>query len=120
MGKIKVKLPLMVGETEKEAETDFYFLSSMKAPDNGTCDATTNNDNHTGDAYTTKSLTLLLCHPRTGRTHQIRRHVRKAFNAPVVGDSEHGDSRVNRFWRTAVGLDRLALHCSYLALPPPS
>ena len=112
---------MMVGEIEKEAETDFYFLSSMEAPDDDHYNATTNSSNHTSqNPYVTKSLTLLLCRPRTGRTHQIRRHVRKAFEAPVIGDSEHGDSRVNRFWRTTVGLDRLALHCWYLGLLPPT
>ena len=89
-GKISVNLPVKVDGIEKEAQTDFYFLASMAAPDDNDSNA---------DAKLprmTKSLTLLLCHPRTGRTHQIRRHVRKAFDAPIIGDSEHGDSRVNR------------------------
>eukprot|EP00579_Thalassiosira_antarctica_P024258 CAMPEP_0201985290 /NCGR_PEP_ID=MMETSP0904-20121228/86499_1 /ASSEMBLY_ACC=CAM_ASM_000553 /TAXON_ID=420261 /ORGANISM="Thalassiosira antarctica, Strain CCMP982" /LENGTH=432 /DNA_ID=CAMNT_0048538919 /DNA_START=26 /DNA_END=1324 /DNA_ORIENTATION=- len=126
-GKITVNLPIKVKvdeiTIEKEAETDFYFLSSIDLEDDDEDeDGNINSSNNTTATipYVTKSVTLLLCHPRTGRTHQIRRHVRKAFEAPIIGDSEHGDSRVNRFWRTTVGLDRLGLHCWYLGLPPSS
>lgn len=40
----------------------------------------------------TKTASLLLCEPRTGRTHQIRRHM-KAIGHPVVGDDRYGDIR---------------------------
>jgi tRNA pseudouridine65 synthase len=52
---------------------------------------------------------LLLAEPETGRYHQVRRHCRD-LSHPVLGDGEHGDSRVNRAWREGHGLDRLALH----------
>jgi len=108
--KITVNLPIKVDDVQKDAETDFYFLSSV--------DATEEEENsHDDGPRVTKSLTLLLCHPRTGRTHQLRKHVRKAFRAPIIGDSEHGDSRVNRYWRNEVGFDRLGLHCWHLGLP---
>ncbi|KAL7541549.1 hypothetical protein ACHAXR_011031 [Thalassiosira sp. AJA248-18] len=116
-GKITVNLPIKVDEIDKEAQTDFYFLSSMDMQDSS---GSNNSKNGTESPYLSKSLTLLLCLPHTGRIHQIRRHVRKALNSPVIGDSQHGDSRVNRFWRETVGLDRLGLHCWYLELPPPS
>ena len=139
-GKITVNLPIKVNiddnEIEKDATTDFYFLSSMTAvdenDDNNANQVINYYDNDDGSIYVktkadtknnipwiNKSLTLLLCHPRTGRTHQIRRHVQKAFHAPIIGDVEHGDSRVNRYWRESIGLDRLGLHCWYLRLPQP-
>lgn len=59
---------------------------------------------------------LVLAVPHTGRTHQIRRHLRD-LSHPVLGDSSHGDTRVNRWWRERYGLDRLALHCLSLSLP---
>ena len=37
----------------------------------------------------TEWVTPLTLHPRTGRTHQIRRHL-AAIGHPVVGDREHG------------------------------
>jgi tRNA pseudouridine65 synthase len=59
---------------------------------------------------------LILAIPETGRWHQIRRHVRD-LSHPVIGDSTHGDTRINRWWRETFGLDRLALHCVSLSLP---
>ena len=53
---------------------------------------------------------MLLCEPVTGRTHQIRRHA-YFMGQPIIGDSQHGDSRVNRWFRENKSLDRLALHC---------
>ena len=32
-----------------------------------------------------------------------------------LGDSEHGDSKVNRWWREHMGLERLALHAYSIA-----
>ena len=52
----------------------------------------------------------------TGRQHQIRRH---AFHMgmPILGDTQHGSSRDNRWWRRNRQLHRLALHCLSLHLP---
>ena len=61
---------------------------------------------------------LLEVHPRTGRYHQVRRHVRD-LSHPILGDSQHGDTRVNRWWREHFALPRLGLHCLSLRLPLP-
>ena len=63
--------------------------------------------------------TLVIATPHTGRPHQIRRHA-QALSMPIIGDSAHGDSKVNRWWRQERGLDRLALHCLSIALPDPA
>jgi len=111
-GKITIDLPIKVDDVEKESRTDFYFLSSIDLNEKLSLEEETNSP------FLNNSLTLLLCRPRTGRMHQIRRHVQKGLNSPIIGDSQHGDSRVNRFWRETIGLDRLALHCWYIDLPP--
>ncbi len=61
---------------------------------------------------------LLVARPHTGRYHQVRRHVRD-LHMPVLGDSNHGDTRLNRMWREEWGLSRLGLHCLSLDLPLP-
>lgn len=61
---------------------------------------------------------LVVASPLTGRTHQIRRHLRD-LSHPVLGDSSHGDTRVNRVWREGFGLGRLALHHLSITLDPP-
>lgn len=60
--------------------------------------------------------TLVLAMPKTGRPHQIRKHA-QFLSMPIIGDSKHGDSKVNRWWRESRGLDRLALHCLSIRLP---
>ena len=59
---------------------------------------------------------LLEVLPRTGRNHQVRRHVRDLHH-PILHDGDHGDSRVNRWWRENMGLKRLALHAGVLDIP---
>ena len=62
---------------------------------------------------------LLRVRPRTGRYHQVRRHVRDLTH-PIIGDADHGDSRINRWWRENSGADRLGLHCIGLEITLPS
>lgn len=62
------------------------------------------------------NATIMLCEPKTGRTHQIRKHLYN-LGHPIIGDTEHGDSKVNRWWRTARNFDRLGLHCIEMTLP---
>ena len=61
---------------------------------------------------------LLRVHPVTGRFHQVRRHVRDLHH-PVIGDSDHGDSKINRWWRENSPANRLGLHCLRMVLPLP-
>ena len=60
---------------------------------------------------------LFLARPLTGRFHQVRRHCRD-LDHPVLGDSKHGDTKVNRWWRDEHALPRLGLHCLSLHLEP--
>ena len=58
---------------------------------------------------------LLEVQPQTGRNHQVRRHVRDLHH-PILHDGDHGDSRVNRWWRENMGLSRLALHAGVVSI----
>jgi 23S rRNA pseudouridine955/2504/2580 synthase len=62
--------------------------------------------------------TLLELAIETGRTHQIRRHL-AAIGHPVVGDGKYGDFAFNRRARASMGLRRMFLHSSRLALQHP-
>ncbi len=62
--------------------------------------------------------TLVRARPRTGRLHQIRRHL-KHFSRPILGDTQHGDRRENRAFALEVGLARMALHASRIAMRSP-
>jgi tRNA pseudouridine65 synthase len=54
--------------------------------------------------------------PLTGRTHQIRRHL-KHIAHPIIGDVRYGKGAHNRMFRERFGLHRLALHAVELRLP---
>ncbi|MEZ4364881.1 MAG: hypothetical protein R2939_01175 [Kofleriaceae bacterium] len=56
--------------------------------------------------------------PRTGRLHQIRRHL-KHLSCPLIGDVNYGKGEHNRIFRAEHGLHRLALHAHALTFPHP-
>jgi len=56
--------------------------------------------------------------PETGRTHQIRRHL-KHLSCPIIGDVRYGKGEHNRWFRTRYALHRLALHAASLTLDDP-
>lgn len=68
--------------------------------------------------YPTARYSLLRISPKTGRKHQIRRHMKHIFH-PVVGDTSHGDGRHNDFFRTHFGCHRLLLCATGLAFTHP-
>ncbi|MEM9555849.1 MAG: pseudouridine synthase [Acidobacteriota bacterium] len=61
---------------------------------------------------------LVEARPRSGRRHQIRRHL-KSLSLPIVGDVNYGKGPINRLFRERFGLHRLALHAATLRLEHP-
>lgn len=61
---------------------------------------------------------LVEVRPETGRLHQIRRHLRH-ISHPLIGDVTYGSGAINRHYRAAYDLHRLALHASSIAFPHP-
>ena len=56
--------------------------------------------------------------PKTGRLHQIRRHF-KHISHPLIGDVRYGKGDINRTYRSAWNLHRLALHAWRIRLTHP-
>lgn len=69
-------------------------------------------------AVLSKRYAWVEAEPLTGRTHQIRRHLRH-LSCPIIGDVKHGDGRHNRYFRETYGLRRLALHAVEISLTHP-
>ncbi|OGG44345.1 hypothetical protein A2841_00980 [Candidatus Kaiserbacteria bacterium RIFCSPHIGHO2_01_FULL_48_10] len=66
------------------------------------------------DTVTGEKISLLSVMPKTGRTHQIRVHL-KAIHHPIVADALYAPNQ-----KPALGFSRVALHARFLALTVPS
>jgi len=58
--------------------------------------------------HATSRYSLVKVMPKTGRKHQLRRHMAH-LRHPIVGDSNHGDNRHNRFFASQFDSHRLLL-----------
>ena len=108
----------LVEELDKIADK---FARDDKGPQPAVTDyrgmATTEMPVATSKFPTTRySLVELL--PKTGRKHQLRRHLAH-LRHPIIGDSKHGDLRQNRSAAEHFGCNRLMLHASELSLTHP-
>ncbi len=68
--------------------------------------------------YESARYSLVSLRPKTGRKHQLRRHMKRIFH-PIVGDTTHGDGKQNNFLREQFGLSRLMLHARSIAFLHP-
>lgn len=68
--------------------------------------------------YPTSRFSLIELMPKTGRKHQLRRHMRH-LRHPIIGDTAHGDLKQNRGVSEHFGCARLMLHASYMKLTHP-
>lgn len=67
---------------------------------------------------TVERCSLVEARPRTGRLHQIRRHL-KHLGHPLIGDVHYGKGDLNRLYREKYNLRRLALHADSVAFVHP-
>ncbi|MCZ4060335.1 tRNA pseudouridine(65) synthase TruC [Pantoea sp. LMR881] len=68
--------------------------------------------------YPTARYSLVELSPKTGRKHQLRRHM-SHLRHPMIGDTTHGDLKQNRGAAEHFGMNRLMLHASCLSLTHP-
>jgi len=101
----KEYLALVVGKPDREGE--------IRVPLRGQSAHTSFRRLATGQGFS-----LLQVRIGTGRTHQIRAHLR-IIGHPVVGDPRYGDGRLNREVQEKYGLRRQFLHASRLRFPHP-
>ena len=70
------------------------------------------------DRYPTSRYALVELAPKTGRRHQLRRHM-KHIAHPIIGDATWGKGIHNRFFRRRFGCERLLLACTGIELRHP-
>ncbi len=68
--------------------------------------------------HPTSRYTLIKVIPHTGRSRQIRRHMKHIFHH-MIGDHQHGDGFHNKMLIERFGLNRLMLHANTLHINHP-
>ncbi len=103
----EITIPLKKdGEGElQESRTQYKSIKQVEIP-------VSNN------RYKTSRYSLIEVWPKTGRFHQIRRHLAR-IGHPVIGDTSHGDLRHNRIFQKYFGSSRLLLHAGAITFPHP-
>ena len=89
----------------QEAITEFQRLATLELP-------------VAIDRYPQSRYSLVEAIPKTGRKHQIRRHM-KHMSHPIIGDAKHGKGIHNRYFGKHFNAARLLLHCSEMRMEHP-
>ncbi|OOF69756.1 tRNA pseudouridine(65) synthase TruC [Rodentibacter caecimuris] len=93
------------GKPPQEASTYYQSLKMIEMP-------------YPAGRYQTARYSLLRLIPKTGRKHQLRRHLKHIFH-PILGDTQYGDLHQNRALTTYTGCKRLFLHSETLQFVHP-
>jgi len=94
------------GRPARDAVTEYRRLAEVELP-------------HAVGRYPTARFSLVRASPRTGRMHQLRRHLKHIFH-PIIGDTTYGDGKQNELFRLAFNSRRLLLHAREIAFPHPA
>ncbi|QBF81732.1 tRNA pseudouridine(65) synthase TruC [Shewanella maritima] len=89
----------------QDAVTEYQPLANCEIP-------------YSSGRYPTSRYGLVRLLPKTGRKHQLRRHMAH-LRHPIVGDTTHGDGKQNRFFREHTGINRLWLIAKSLSFTHP-
>lgn len=90
---------------KKEAYTSYRTLARMTLP-------------VAVDRYSETRYSLIKLHPKTGRRHQLRQHM-KHISHPIIGDTSYGKTVHNRFFKQQFKCTRLLLHAQKLSFTHP-
>ena len=97
--------PKAKSDLAQEAQTLFQTLATVELP-------------YPTERYPSTRYAWVELSPKTGRRHQLRRHL-SHIDCPIIGDTKHGDTRRNLAFRDRYGFIRLFLHASRLSLAHP-
>jgi len=99
-GVIDTPLERHKGEGTEPAHTEFQRLAQAEVEWDGE----------------KRAYSLVRCEMKTGRFHQVRRHLRQ-LGHPICGDPEHGNGWDNRAFEARFGVKRTLLCASSVAFP---
>ncbi len=112
-----LRIPLATSDEESSSERGILDISRQKAE---TTFSTIRwyDVPECRDAELSSRFSLVEAHPKTGRWHQIRRHL-KHIAHPIIGDYRHGDDRYNRWFEKYYRNSRLLLASCYIEFRHP-
>jgi len=104
---LDTKVQKLQGVTKeaKEAQTEYRRLATVELP-------------FPVSRYRVARYSLVKLLPKTGRKHQLRRHMKHIFH-PIVGDTKHGRGEHNKLFREKFASHRLLLHSNQLKFMHP-
>ena len=71
------------------------------------------------DKFPTTRYSLVKAQPKTGRKHQIRKHLHH-IGHPIIGDTNYGNGKHNRFFKDNFQIHRLLLACTEISFLHPT
>lgn len=101
----KEQKKLGITKEAKRAITQYERLDTVELP-------------YAVSRYLVARYSLVRLIPKTGRKHQLRRHMKHIFH-PIVGDTKHGRGEHNTLFREKFGIHRLLLHSHRVSFVHP-
>ncbi len=101
----KEQKKLGITKEAQEAQTHYECLATVELP-------------YPVSRYPVARYSLVKLHPKTGRKHQLRRHMKHIFH-PIVGDTKHGRGEHNQLFREKFECHRLLLHSHRVSFVHP-
>lgn len=113
----RLKIPLITGQAEFRSIPESLYVEKQ----NAITDYTTIRWYEIPDLRSDgliDQFSLVEAQPRTGRWHQIRRHLKHVAH-PIIGDYRHGDDRYTRWFETHLDIHRMLLAACYIEFRHP-
>jgi len=101
----KEQKKLGITKEAQEAQTQYERLATVELP-------------YAVSRYPVARYSLVRLLPKTGRKHQLRRHMKHIFH-PIVGDTKHGRGEHNKLFREKFDCHRLLLHSNRVSFVHP-
>ncbi len=101
----KEQKKLGITKEAQEAQTHYACLATVELP-------------YPVSRYPVARYSLVKLLPKTGRKHQLRRHMKHIFH-PIVGDTKHGRGEHNILFREKFDCHRLLLHAEKMEFTHP-
>lgn len=117
----KEYIAIVRGWTEDKAHIDYALTNDRGITQDATTDMITLDRSELDiplGKYTTQRYSLVQLHPKTGRFHQLRKHMAH-LRHPIIGDRPHGCNKQNRLFKEKWDMMSMMLHARKLALPEP-